>query len=779
MRRRRRALDLTQAELAERVACAEVTIRKIESDSRRPSRQMAEILADALVIEPDARALFIGAARALISPTRLAWPMRDSGLDGGTVADPLTSFVGRGSELNDLVDLAFFAGGPARLISITGPPGVGKTRLAQELAMRSRRVFDVADVFVELAYVTEAPKVWDRIASAVVIPAGGGVDRIKAAVAALGRGPTLLVLDNFEQVLDAAPEVTALLRRCPELTCLVTSRTRLDVYGEHEYPLEPLAVPPAAVVPTPDRLHEWPGLDLFVQRAAAARPGYSLDADLVHVAEICRGLDGLPLAIELAALRTRRMSVDVLSTQLAEDVGMLGASTRDRDARQRSVMGAVRWSYNLLAPEARRALSAASVFESTFDRASLYAVAALDPAQGSAALDELVDHALVRTDPTGSRYSLLNIIRAFGTRRLDEEGACEGTRRRHAEYYVVQVERAVAGVEAWSSGAPFEAIDREIDNIVAALTWAFGAGGDPELGRRLAAATGIYWPLASRVLEGAYWSKQAFESATKPTDQVAPAYFWAECVASQGDLAGAMRLLEQAEILARRVGDTRWLPLILGTRGMLLIVTGDIDGAAAALDESLSVSEATGTRQTLALARLRTSRLEYERGRIDESDVQASLALDLFRRTGDPWGIGTALGNRGDNAVALGQIDGALDAYMESVNVYADAGFDWFAASRVESIGNVLASAGSMKAAATTYGLADQWLADISMAPNPITGPARGDHEPAVRAALGSSFARFAHEGSAIPRTIDAVRGLCRREQMERDLALSARQPGD
>jgi transcriptional regulator with XRE-family HTH domain len=316
----RRSLDLTQEELAAQTACATITIRKIERDERRPSRQLAELLADALDVPAPDRARFLRSARGRMSMTRLASPTLD-GPDGRPrVPRPMTTTVGRERDLDALARLGAFSGGPARLLTITGPPGVGKTRMAQELALRARDRHGIAALFVDLSVVTDPDLVPATVAARLPGPTGPGIDRIAAMTARLARGPTILVLDNFEQVVDAAPFVVDLLQCCPDLTCVVTSRGPLAVYGEHEYPLHPLAVPPDDVAVSAAAIDEWSSLALLAHRVAAMDPRFDPSREAEPMARICRAVDGLPLAIELAAAQTRWRSLAEVAASLPTTV---------------------------------------------------------------------------------------------------------------------------------------------------------------------------------------------------------------------------------------------------------------------------------------------------------------------------------------------------------------------------------------------------------------------------------------------------------------------------
>ncbi len=389
VRRRRLTLDLTQAELARRVACAPITVRKIESDERRPSKVMAERLAEALELDDESVPRFVATARAVVSPARMTTPAA-TGLftPGGALPAPPNRLVGREEEVAAALDRLALAGGPARLLTVTGPPGVGKTRLAIALAERALRKFDVPPVFVDLSVVDEAGAVPARIATTVGTPAAALVDVTDLAIHALGRIPTLLVLDNVEHVLDAADHIATLLARCPDLTVLATSRSPLDLYGEHCFALGPLP--------------EEDALDLLVERATA------LDPDLADVIAgedgraLCAAVDGLPLALELAARRLRERPPAELVAALGGGGDPLGTGARGPNPRQRSVTAALRWSYDLLGSDEQALLDRLAIFTGSFDADLATALVARSPdgvAPVGPGLDELRRQGLVRTEP--------------------------------------------------------------------------------------------------------------------------------------------------------------------------------------------------------------------------------------------------------------------------------------------------------------------------------------------------------------------------------------------
>lgn len=752
VRARRRSLDLTQAALAARAWCAPITIRKIEGDERRPSRQLAELLADALDIGDDDRERFVAVARGELSSLRLTL-----GTSAGRPPRPLTSLLGRADELDDLAEMASFGGGSARLITITGPPGVGKTRLALEAGERARLKFDLPVIFVDLVSVDDPSKVMSRVAEAVPVPMGPSVDRIEAALHVLRHEPGLLIIDNAEHVIAGGGDIAHMLEACPDLCCLVTSRIRLGVYGEREYPLSPLAVPPIGVEVSSAGIRQWPALDLFLQRAALTGRAVVGADDLGQVAEICRLLDGLPLAIELAAGRVRSTPVERLAAQIAVDVGSLGTGARDRVARQRTVAGAVRWSYDLLSPAARDALRAASVFPGAFSRDALAGVA-VDA--GPEAIEELVDHALIQ-DGGDDRLALLAVVRAFAAGVL-EDPERSVLQRRHAEYWAGYVETHASAVEAWSNDASLAAFGRVIDDVMTAVAWAFGPDGDPALGRRILIALGPYLQLRGRVAEAVEWLRRAVATTNDAAELAPLRFFWGECLFGSGDLDGCRAMFDEAERLARSVGDTRWLPQILGDQGMLWLILGRPDAAEGPLAESVELSLQSGSREGRALSHMRLGRLALLRGDLDEASRQNDLASGLYRESGDAWGEATTESNRGDFAIERGRMEEALPHLLAAIDRYLEGGFGWYAATRLDTVGACLSGMERFEAAAAVFGAADAWLADLGMPHSPLTSLLRPEAEGRTQEALGERYGRAAARGTRARRDRAGIARLVR-----------------
>ena len=366
LRERRKALDLTQEQLAIRIDCSFETIRKIESGVRRPSRQIAELLAEVLAIPEEQRAEFVRFAR-VDHWDRLA--------QGGTAAASLqrphappinlpaqrTSFVGRKSVVASV--LALLGRPSVRLLTLNGPPGIGKSRIGLQVANEIAGSFSGGVAFIPLASITDPALVPVAISQVLGTKHAPHVPALEQVKGFLRAKEMLLVLDNFEQVLDAGPMVGEILDACPGVKILVTSRAALRVYGEHQFHVPPLDMPGSGSVVTAQALDRYEATSLFVQRASVAAPDYVIPDEMAPVvAAICRRLDGLPLAIELAAARVATLSPRAILERLDSRLRLLSMSSLDLPPRQRTLRGAIAWSHNLLDAEQKVLFRRMSVF---------------------------------------------------------------------------------------------------------------------------------------------------------------------------------------------------------------------------------------------------------------------------------------------------------------------------------------------------------------------------------------------------------------------------------
>lgn len=428
LKQRRRGLALTQEQLAQRVSYSVDAIRKYESGATQPSRQAAELLAVALEVPPDQRAAFIAFARGLEVPRINNLP------------HPATSLVGRDSDIAAVLDM--LRAPHIRLVTLVGPPGVGKTRLAIEVAHRALSSFQQGACFVPLAHITQP----EHVPGVVGDRLGLTHDHAAGVLPFLRDRQLLLVLDNLEQVLDAAAHIAEWLNAAPALNVLVTSRAVLRLSAEHAYPVEPLSLPDMQRLPAVRELQQVPAVTLFMQRAQAAKPSVTLTPENARdIATICNYLDGLPLALELAAGRVRMFTPHTLADRLNHVVGarlhFLDQGSRDLPKHQQTLRDAIAWSHALLAESEQRLLRRLGVFVNGFTLEAAQAVCAepdQSPEDITAHLQTLVDHSLVQMREgffNQPRYILLESLRDFAMDQLMQHGELELVRRQHARYF--------------------------------------------------------------------------------------------------------------------------------------------------------------------------------------------------------------------------------------------------------------------------------------------------------------------------------------------------------
>ena len=560
---------------------------------------------------------------------------------------PVTPLVGRDGDLERLRALVCQPG--LRLVTLTGPGGVGKTRLAVDAAASLGDGFPQGIYFSALAAVHDADVMWKAIAGD--LSADG--DDPATVMEHLRDRRTLLVLDNLEHLHGAAEVVAALLAAAPRLVVLATSRGPLHLQGEHELPVPPLAVPqePAIAAVTASA-----AVRLFVQHADMVRPGFVVtEENAADIAAICRRLDGLPLAIELAASRARLLSPKALLARLDHSVA-LAAADAGRPSRQQTLRATVAWSYDLLPPRSAAALQRAGVFAGGCDLDALAAVALAgagpdSPADPLELVSELMDVSLITVTEGADgepRVGLLETIREFALERLAEAGELDSTQRRHAEHYATLADQAHQQLYGPAQLATLDRLEAEHDNLRAALTWSLEPQGtgpaDAErvgIGLRLVEALVAFWYQHGHVAEGTRWLQRAIDLASDDTGAplAAVAHGLGMLLTQQGEFAAAIPLFERSLASYRAAGDRDQEAKELNSLGITHGYAGDLDTARSLLEESAAIAREIGREQRLAAALSNLGLVETMGGDLGRATQVLQEAVTLDQKYGDHLGL--------------------------------------------------------------------------------------------------------------------------------------------
>jgi predicted ATPase/class 3 adenylate cyclase len=576
-------------------------------------------------------------------------PLRS--LHASNLPRPATRLVDRAEEAAALQSLL----AETRLVTLTGPGGVGKTRLALEVAAGSLDAFAGGAYFVDLARITESGLVSGAIAAALGVDERPGSDRLEQVVERLAGGPpTLLVIDNAEHVLDAAPALADLLERAAPVTILATSREPLRIRAERELPLGPLPVES--------------GVALFMERAEAVRPGEGLDRAVV--AQVVERLEGLPLSIELAAPRVRALPPDVLLELLETRLAVLSGGYADAPERHRALRATLDWSYDLLGEDDRRAFARLAIFVGGFRLEAAAAVLGLPPLDADERVASLVDKSLVAPQGAGSapRYLMLETIREYAFEQLEARDELEEAAARHAAHFTQLAERSEQALLGDDRAAWVRSLSDDQPNFRAALEWTL-ARPDPDTALRLAGALWRFWHAHGDLGEGRTWLERAIRCrGADPSAHRAKALGGAVALAAvSGDVAAARAHAAARVDLASRLDDDGQLAGALTSFANVLSDDGALEEAASLYAEAAVAAERAGDARAAATVMTNLAYLALRLGEWDRAATESRRAVERSRDVGDGVGVVVALVNLGFASLNRDRTDDAASAFREAL----------------------------------------------------------------------------------------------------------------
>jgi predicted ATPase len=695
-----------------------------------------------------------------------------------------TAFVSREKEVAALTDL--LQRPDVQLVTLTGPGGIGKTRLALQVARELAESFPGGMYFILLAPVSDAALVPAVIAQTLGLHESPGQPPLEVLRDYLQnslRTPMLLLFDNFEHMTAAAPMIADLLTLGPNLKALVTSRAPLHVYGEREFPVPTLGVPDLKSAPPLEALLQYPAVSLFQQRARAVKPDFEITKDnAMAVATICVQLDGLPLAIELAAARIKLLSPSAMQVRLESRLQLLTGGARDLPARQQTLRGAMDWSYDLLNAAEQKLFRRLSVF---VGGCTLEAVEAVCDTRQDLGLDvfdgmaSMVDKSLAQPLEQGTgepRYVMLKTIRDYGLEHLAASGEEAATRRAHAAYYLVLAEEGTAGGTDAAHAEWPERVEEEHDNFRAALEW-LTQSGDAEWGMRLGTALFRFWETREHFTEGRDRLARVLKlpgAAARNQKRVRTLFAGGVLAGDQGDYAAAQDLLEESLGIARELKDNSGVAVSLNALAVFSRDRGEVAAAGALFEESLAVCRALGDRMAAARALSNLASVVRLQGDCARARSLYEECGASFAELGDRAGMAWSLDYQGDVAREQGETETARALYGRSLSVFRALGDSWGIAGTLADLGNLALDGNDHSGARTLYGESLRIFQELESK----RGTARVLECFACSAAVEARperSLRLAGAAAALRQTVGAPLNLAERARLEKNLEAARR----
>jgi len=679
-----------------------------------------------------------------------------------------TPLIGREKEVSEVCKL--LRGDETRLFTLTGPGGIGKTRLALQAAADLLDDFPDGTFFAPLATLTEAELLLPAVAETLGVRESGEQSLDETLKDYLGERRLLLVLDNFEQVLGAAPTVTELLAEAPGLKVLATSRTSLRLYGEHEFPVPPLTLPDLKHPPPLERLTQYEAVGLFVDRAHAVKPDFKVTNESAPaVAEICVRLDGLPLAIELAAARVKMLPPKAMLQRLSSRLKLLTGGARDLPERQRTLRATIEWSHALLDESEQLLFARLAVFSGG---RTLEAIEEICDAEGDLDVDafegvsSLLDKSLLRQEegPGGEpRFVMLETVHEFAREKLGKSAEAEQIRRTHAEYFLTLAEEAHPELRGPDQLQWLERLEAEHDNMRAALTWALERK-EVEVALRLGGALSWFWLIRGYHSEGRRWLEEALalDRRGSPESRAMALAGVGALAEEQGGLDRAKQACEEGlELLEHEAREAREAKLwLLASLGWVAWMREEHGQAKGLFEESLALSREMSDTWWLAHSLANLATLSHDRGDSDKATKLYEESMDLFREQGDKQGLAFCLINLGMLVYSQGDLGRAGQVTEESVALQRELGTRGGVSMGLYNLGWMALLQDDLGRAASFFreSLSLSWDTRL----NPIVQSAlegfacvAGARGNAERAARLWGAAQALHEAKGIPRDID------------------------